>query len=193
MAPAAVVLSATFIYAFDFNVVNVALPRSSATCTPARGLELAVGGYAFTYAAGLVTGGRLGDLFGYRRMFLSGLAAFTVASIAVRPVHLTGPARRRPPGPGPDRGGHGAPGAGPHHGHLSSGRTDPGLGLVRGHRSYQRGDGQVLGGLILDANVAGLSWRAIFFVNLPVGAIVLAFGRRILPRLAVDQAAPRST
>ena len=77
-----VVLSATFIYAFDLNVVNVALPslQRHLHAGPAA-LELVVGGYAFTYAAGLVTGGRLGDLFGYRRMFLLGMASFTLASV----------------------------------------------------------------------------------------------------------------
>src|SRR5579875_3403916 len=77
-----VILSATFLSAFDFNVVNVAAPSLSRDLGvgPAA-LELVVGGYAFTYASGLVTGGRLGDLFGYRRLFLLGMAGFTVASL----------------------------------------------------------------------------------------------------------------
>ena len=76
-----VVLTATLLYGLDQNVVNIALPtlRTSLGAGPVA-LELVVGGYAFAYASGLVTGGRLGDLFGYRRVFLWGMAAFTVAS-----------------------------------------------------------------------------------------------------------------
>src|SRR5580698_10797629 len=76
-----VVLSATFMSLFDIFVVNVAAPSiqrdlhaSSST------LELVVAGYSFSYAAGLVTGARLGDLVGRRRMFTIGLAIFAVAS-----------------------------------------------------------------------------------------------------------------
>jgi MFS family permease len=77
-----VVLSAMFMYGFDLNVVNVAVPSLQHDLHAGQvALELVVGGYAFTYAAGLVTGGRLGDLYGYRRMFLIGMAAFTVASV----------------------------------------------------------------------------------------------------------------
>src|SRR6202034_4656716 len=77
-----VVLSATFMSLFDIFVVNVAAPSiqhdldaSSAT------LELVVAGYSFSYAAGLVTGARLGDLVGRRRMFMIGLGVFAAASL----------------------------------------------------------------------------------------------------------------
>src|SRR5438270_13938445 len=76
-----IVLSATFMSLFDVFVVNVAAPSvqhelhaSSST------LELIVAAYSFTYAAGLVTGARLGDLVGRRRMFVTGLGLFAVAS-----------------------------------------------------------------------------------------------------------------
>jgi hypothetical protein len=55
-------------------------------------LQLIVGGYAFMYASGMVTGGRLGDLLGYRRLFMAGVASFAVASLlcglAQSPVEL---------------------------------------------------------------------------------------------------------
>src|ERR687885_2381328 len=88
LLPAA--LAAVVVYGFDTNVVNVALPalQHELDAGPVA-LELVVGGYAFTYAAGLVTGGRLGDLLGHRRMFLLGLAAFTVTSVL---CGLAGPA-----------------------------------------------------------------------------------------------------
>lgn len=179
----AVVLSATFMYAFDLNVVNVALPslQHDLRAGP-MALELVVGGYAFTYAAGLVTGGRLGDLFGYRRMFLTGMAAFTVASLlcglSASPAQLV--AARLLQG-------------------LTAAVMVPQVlaiitatfhpaertralawfgvtGAVSGVA------GQVLGGLMLDADIVGLGWRAIFLVNLPVGAVVLGAARRLLVR-----------
>ncbi|MCE0444627.1 MFS transporter [Streptomyces tricolor] len=76
-----VIMSAFFMYGFDAQVVNVALPslRHDLHAGEAA-LELIVGGYVFVYATGLVTGGRLGDLIGYRKMFLGGMTAFTLAS-----------------------------------------------------------------------------------------------------------------
>ena len=79
----AVLLTATFIGQFDFFVVNVAAPSLQRDLHASDALlQLVVGGYAFAYAAGLITGGRLGDLFGHRRMYVAGMAAFTVSSLA---------------------------------------------------------------------------------------------------------------
>ena len=77
-----VVLLAMFMAGFDIWVVNVAAPslqRDLHVSDPA--LQLIVGGYAFMYASGMVTGGRLGDLLGYRRLFMIGMASFAVASL----------------------------------------------------------------------------------------------------------------
>src|SRR5262245_54035028 len=77
----AVVLVAAFMGQFDFFVVNVAAPavQDSLSATDAE-LELVVGGYAFAYASGLIAGGRLGDLYGHRRIYLTGLILFAVTS-----------------------------------------------------------------------------------------------------------------
>lgn len=187
-----VILSASFMYGFDLNGVNVALPslRGDLHTGPAA-LELVAGGYAFTYAAGLVTGGRLGDLFGYRRMFLAGMAAFTVASllcgVAATPAQLV--AARLLQG-------------------LTAALMVPQvLALITALYSAERRPralawfgvvmavsgvvGQVLGGLLITADVLGLGWRAIFWVNVPVGAVVLAAAIRLLPRTPPDgRAAP---
>lgn len=179
-----VILSASFLYGFDLNGVNVALPslRSGLHAGDAA-LELVAGGYAFTYAAGLVTGGRLGDLFGYRRMFLAGMSAFTVASL------LCGLAQ--------------APGQ------LVAARLAQGLtaalmvpqvlALITALYEPERRTralawfgvvmafsgvvGQVLGGLLITADVLGLGWRVIFLVNVPVGGIVLVAAVVLLPRV----------
>ena len=77
-----VVLLAMFMAGFDIWVVNVAAPSLQRDLHVSdAALQLIVGGYAFMYASGMVTGGRLGDLVGYRRMFMVGVAAFAVASL----------------------------------------------------------------------------------------------------------------
>jgi EmrB/QacA subfamily drug resistance transporter len=180
-----VILAATFMYGFDLNVVNIALPslqRDLHAGTAA--LELVVGGYAFSYAAGLVTGGRLGDLFGYRRMFTTGMAGFVIASllcgIAQTPAELVGarllqglaaavmvpqvlatitalfPKQERP-------------------------QALAWFGVTAGVSGLC---GQVLGGLLLSADVFGWSWRAIFFLNIPIGTLVLALVPRLVPALS---------
>jgi MFS family permease len=79
----AAVLPGMFMNVFDFFAVNVATPvlhRELGSGPPA--LELIVGGYGLTFSLGLVTGGRLGDRYGRRRVFFAGMAAFTLASAA---------------------------------------------------------------------------------------------------------------
>jgi EmrB/QacA subfamily drug resistance transporter len=177
-----VILSATFMALFDFFIVNVAAPSLQKDLNAGQAaLELIVGGYAFTYASGMVTGGRLGDLLGYRRLFVGGMAAFTLASllcglaqtpselIAARLLQgLTGaamvpqvlalitatfPAEERPRA-------------------MSWFGVTAGVGAVAG---------QVLGGLLLDADLFGLGWRVIFLINVPVGVVALVFALRLLP------------
>lgn len=177
-----VILSATFMALFDFFVVNVAAPSLQSDLGAGEAaLELIVGGYAFSYASGLVTGGRLGDLFSYRRMFMIGMAGFTAASvlcgIAQSPGQLIAarllqgftaaamvpqvlalvtavfPAAERP-------------------------RAVSWFGVAMGAGSVA---GQVLGGLLLDLDLFGLGWRAIFLVNLPVGVVTLLLAARLLP------------
>ncbi|MGN9845603.1 MFS transporter [Nonomuraea sp. H19] len=180
----AVLLSAWFMAQFDFFVVNVAAPSIEADlhAGPAA-LELIVGGYAFTYAAGMITGGRLGDRYGYRRLFIWGVAVFTIASllcgIAANPAQLvaarllqgltgammvpqvlaTISAVYPPEQRGRALGWYGAAG---------------GLGSIAG---------QVLGGLLLTADVFGLGWRIIFLINLPVGLVVVPLAAWLLPEV----------
>jgi hypothetical protein len=78
----AVVLTGQFMAVLDASVVNVAAPSIHASLhTSGAGLQLVIAGYVITYAVLLVTGARLGDILGHRRMFLAGLAAFTLASL----------------------------------------------------------------------------------------------------------------
>src|SRR5260370_5759147 len=80
-----VLLMAMFMAGFDIWAVNVAAPSLQHDLQVSdAALQLIVGGYAFMYASGMVTGGRLGDLFGYRRLFMIGVISFAAASLLCR-------------------------------------------------------------------------------------------------------------
>jgi MFS family permease len=178
----AVILSAMFVAQFDFFVVNVAAPSLRHDLHAGQAsLELIVGGYAFAYATGMITGGRLGDRYGHRRLFVGGMLAFGLASLlcglANNPAELvlarllqglagavmvpqvlalitatvSGPARGRA---------------------LGWYGVASGLGSI---------GGQVLGGALLQADIFGLGWRVIFLVNVPVCAVLAPLARRMLP------------
>jgi EmrB/QacA subfamily drug resistance transporter len=178
----AAVLPGMFMNVFDFFVVNVATPvlHSNLGSGPAA-LELIVGGYGLTFSLGLVTGGRLGDRYGRRRAFFVGMAAFTLASAAsglaptsdilviarlvqgaaasmmvpqvLAIIRVSFPARER---------------------RIALGVF--GMTIAAGQVS-----GQALGGILLSANIFGLSWRPIFLVNVPVAALAFLLGFRRVP------------
>ena len=177
-----VLLSAMFMAQFDFFVVNVAAPTLAVELhTGPAALELIVGGYAFAYASGMITGGRLGDLYGYRRMFVLGMLGFAAASLlcgiagdatelvlarlvqgftaalmvpqVLAVITAVVPVRERPKA-------------------LGWFGAATGVGSIAG---------QVLGGVLLSADVFGLSWRVIFLVNVPVGLVAAALASTFLP------------
>jgi EmrB/QacA subfamily drug resistance transporter len=191
-APLAVILCGTFVYVLDFFIVNVALPSISRSLAagPAA-IEWVVAGYGLTSAAFLVTGGRLGDYYGRRRVFCAGLFGFTVASAlcAVAPDAGFLVAARLAQGVAAAIM---APNV------LSIlGTTYTGAARVKAISVYGMVMGvaavlgQLVGGLLIAANPAGLGWRVIFWVNVPVGVVALALARRIVPesRAAVNSAA----
>ncbi|MCP2165240.1 MFS transporter [Goodfellowiella coeruleoviolacea] len=178
----AVLLSAQFLAQFDFFVVNVTAPALHRDLGAGpTALELIVGGYAFTYAAGMITGGRLGDLVGHRRVFVLGMLAFTVTTLlcglAANPAQLV--LARLAQG-------------------LAGAVMVPQVlavitrvfpadaraaalgwyGVAGGVGSIA---GQVFGGLLLRADVLGLGWRVVFLVAVPVGAIAAVLAARLLP------------
>ncbi len=74
----AVMLCAVFLASFDFNVVTIAIPSIQRSLgTSFSEIQLIVAGYALSFAVLLITGGRLGDLYGRRRMYEIGMAGFT--------------------------------------------------------------------------------------------------------------------
>src|ERR1700683_2397640 len=78
----AVVLTGQLMAIIDVNIVNVAVPAIHSTLhTTGSGLQLIVAGYTIAYAVLLITGARLGDIRGHRRIFLAGIGLFTLASL----------------------------------------------------------------------------------------------------------------
>src|SRR6266571_4439109 len=162
-----VVLLAMFMAGFDIWVVNVAAPSLQRDLHVSdAALQLIVGGYAFMYASGMVTGGRLGDLVGYRRLFMIGVASFAVTARLLQ--GLTGAAMVpqvlaliTATFPAPERS-----------------RALAWFGVTMGLAFVS---GQILGGLLLQANVLDLGWRAIFLVNVPVGAAALIAAAVVVP------------
>ncbi len=176
-----VLLTGAFLPAFDFFVVNVALPSMHAELgARPQDLELVVAGYGLAFAILLVTGGRLGDLYGRKRLFIAGMAGFTAASalcgLATSPAVLI--AARVLQG-------------------LTAALMNPQvLAIIRvtfpaGERARAIGyfgttlglasiAAQFVGGALVQADIAGLGWRPIFLVNVPVGCAALWFASRTL-------------
>jgi EmrB/QacA subfamily drug resistance transporter len=181
-AALAVLMAATFIFVLDFFIVNVAIPATQSDLHASDGeIQLVVTGYAIALASGLIVGARVGDLIGRRRALMVGLALFTVASavcgaaasptvliagriaqglgaalfspqvLAIIGVTYTGEARMR---------------------------AITLYGLVMGLAAVS---GQLVGGLLIHFDVLGLDWRTCYLVNLPVGAVALAFAPRVVP------------
>jgi EmrB/QacA subfamily drug resistance transporter len=166
----------------DVTIVNVALPTIRRDLNAgATQLEWVVSGYLLAFAAALIIAGSLGDKFGRKRVFLLGVAVFGAASlcaglsgtiaelIAARVVQGAGAAAMAPQVlatfrvifSGQERG-----------------RAFALYGALAGVASAI---GLVLGGVLTEANLFGWSWRAVFFVNVPVALGALAAGVRLIP------------
>jgi len=177
-----VVLAGAFMTILDFFIVNVAIPsiQSDLGATAAQ-IQLVVAGYGLAYAVGLITGGRLGDIAGRRRMFIIGLIAFTVTSAAcgLAPSALMLVVARIAQG-------------------LSSALMFPQVlsilnvtfeGEARARAFTAFGvtlglaavSGQLLGGLLIAGDVFGLGWRACLLINVPVGLVAVAATRALVP------------
>ncbi|MBO8184424.1 MFS transporter [Streptomyces spirodelae] len=166
----------------DFFVVNVAFPSIEADlhASPAA-LEMVVASYAVAYASLLVLGGRLGDTFGRRRLFIWGVAAFGLTSlacgfapgvwwlIAARMAQGAASAMLFPQVLATIHA-------------TSEGRVRArAIGLFGSVGGISIVTGQVLGGVLVAADLAGTGWRAIFLINVPVVLVALALGVRTVP------------
>jgi MFS family permease len=178
----AVLLTGQFMAIVDVSIVNVAIPTIRTDLhTSGATLQLIVAGYTIAYAVLLITGARLGDMAGYRRMFQTGLAVFTGASLACGLAWSAAPlvAFRCVQGAG-------AAMMIPQMLSLIQ-RNFTGAARARALGRYAAVIagavvvGQVLGGVLVTADVAGLGWRPIFLVNVPIGVVALVAGSRLLP------------
>jgi EmrB/QacA subfamily drug resistance transporter len=176
-----VVCLAQFMVILDVSIVNVALPSIRAGLGfSTTGLQWVVNAYTLTFAGLLMLGGRSADLLGRRRVFLVGTAMFALSSLAcalassqglligARAVQglagaVTSPATLAiitstlPEGPERNRG----------------------LGLWGAMGALGASSGALLGGLLTQS----LGWEAIFAVNVPLGAIVVGLGLRVIPSI----------
>lgn len=178
----AVLLTCQAIANFDFTIVNVAMPSIEADLGATGGqLALVVSSYFLSHAVLLVTGARLGDMYGYNRLLLIGLAAFTAASlfaglawsaetlIVARAAQGIAAALMLPQIL-----------SGIHRNFTGRDRVRA-IGLYSVALSGSAALGQVLGGALITADLWGTGWRSIFLINVPIGIVVLIAGRRVLP------------
>ncbi|MBT2452666.1 MFS transporter [Streptomyces sp. ISL-43] len=185
----AIVMTAAFMDLVDVTIVNIAIPRMREDLgASTSAIQWITAGYALAFAAGLITGGRLGDIYGRKRLFLIGISGFTAASllcgIAPTPdvlvaarilqgamaammvpqvlaiIHVTFPPHER-------------------------GKVFGMFGAVVGLGAVS---GPMLGALLTEWNILGLEWRPIFLINLPVGIAGVLMGRKFIS----ESKAPRA-
>jgi len=176
-----VMLAAAFLVALDFFVVNVSIPsiRAGLHATFAE-VQFVIASYGLTYAVLLISGGRLGDIYGRKRMFIWGVTGFTLTSLlcglaptarflilaralqgisgamlfpqVLSVIQVTFPVRERAKAFGL-------------------------FGTIIGISSFS---GNVLGGVLVSADILGLSWRPIFLINLPIGFATVVAALKIV-------------
>ncbi len=166
----------------DTTIVNIAIPSIRADLGASFAtIQWLIAGYALAFATMLITGGRLGDVIGYRKMFMIGVGGFTFASL------LCGIAWTSEL--------------------LVAGRLIQGamaalmvpqvMSLMQiMYKPHERGQvmglfgalagvaaslGPVIGGVLIHFNIAGLDWRPIFLINIPVGIFALIMAKKYLP------------
>jgi EmrB/QacA subfamily drug resistance transporter len=184
----AVVLSAVFMQLLDTTIVTVAVPSIQADLDTSFGMvQLVLAGYSLTFACTLITGGRLGDSYGRRRLFVIGMLGFVLTSAlcGAAPNGTTLVISRLLQG-------------------MFSGLMFPQvLAIIQGlfdegSRPRALGaygasiglatiSGPVLGGALIAADVFGSDWRSIFYLNLPIGIVALTGALRIVPETYGDR------
>jgi len=178
----AVVVSGQFMFVVDAFIVNVAIPSIRADLRASGGaMEAVIAVYQVAYATLVITGGRLGDMHGRKRLFLIGLLGFTAASIdcgfaasaatlvagrllqgaaaalmspqVLATIHTLFPDATRP-------------------------RAFAVFGIALG---LGGATGLLLGGWLIQLDIAGLGWRSVFFVNGPVGVAIAVAAAVLMP------------
>jgi EmrB/QacA subfamily drug resistance transporter len=166
----------------DSTIVNIAIPtiRDNLVASYAA-IQWIVAGYALTFATLLVTGGRMGDVYGYKKVFMFGIAGFTVASLlsgaSINPAMLIVARLLQ--------------------GSMAALMVPQVMSLMQVmYKPEERGSvnglfgalgglsaslGPIVGGLLIKANIAGLDWRPIFLINIPIGIGAFIAAAKYLP------------
>ena len=178
----AIVVSAQFMFGVDAFIVNVAMPTMAVELRgSAAQIEAVIAIYLIAYATLVVSGGRLGDIYGTKNVFIAGVSGFTVTSL------WCGLAQS-----GPElilaRLAQGATAAlmvpqvlaTLHLLFVDSSRARA-FGIYGIALGLAGAAGFMLGGLLVTLDLAGLGWRAVFFVNVPFGAVIIAAALKIVP------------
>ncbi len=166
----------------DNTIVNIAIPsiRADLGATYAT-IQWLIAGYALSFATLLITGGRLGDVIGYKKLFLIGVGGFTLASLVCgvawnSEVLIIGRLLQ---------------------GAMAALMVPQVMSLMQiMYKPHERGQvmgifgalagvaaslGPVVGGVLIHFNIAGLDWRPIFLINIPVGIFALIMAIKYLP------------
>lgn len=184
----ATLLLAAFMELLDVTIVNVAIPSLQHDLhMNFSTIQWMVAGYTLAFAVALVSGGRLGDIFGRKKLFMGGMFFFMLASlgsglaptaellIAARLVQGVAAAMMMPQilanmvvlfADGKER--------------LAA------TGMYGGIAGLATVGGPLIGGLLLENNLFGWGWRNIFFINIPVGIISLLVAAKYLPESKSD-------
>jgi EmrB/QacA subfamily drug resistance transporter len=184
-----VILVGPFLGTIDFFIANIGVPviRRELHATFSQ-VELVIAGYGLSYAVCLITGGRLGDIFGRRRTFLVGMAGFTLTSalcgfspdacvlVAWRVLQGCTAAMMFPQA------------LSYIHVTFSGSEKRLAFSLYGAMIGFGSITGQILGGLLIQANLWGLTWRPIFLINLPLGLFTIIAGRALLAESKANDA-----
>jgi MFS family permease len=172
----AIVVAAQFMFGVDAFVVNVAIPTIAAELHASSAeIESVIAIYLIAYATLIVTGGRLGDIYGTKGTFLAGVAGFTLTSLwcglaqsgteliiarlaqvvpqVLATLHLL----------------------------FSDAARSRAFGIYGIALGLAGAAGFALGGILVSLDLAGVGWRAVFFVNVPFGIAILGAAVRIMP------------
>lgn len=184
----ALVLAAECMDLLDSTIVNVAAPTVQKDLSASTSaLQWVISGYALAFATGLVTGARLGDIYGRKRLFVLGAYGFVVTSLAcafaVDPAMLIGTRLLQ--------------------GFAAALLIPQGLGVLRAVFAPEEQPkafglfgpviglsavlGPIVGGLLVDADLFGSGWRLVFFVNLPLGLLAAVGASRLMPESKAPQ------
>jgi len=166
----------------DSTIVNIAIPSIQANLGASYAtIQWLVAGYSLTFALLLITGGRMGDVFGYKKIFMFGVAGFTVASLltGISPNSTFLVVTRLLQGS------------------MAALMVPQVMSLMQVmYKPKERASvmgmfgmlgglaaslGPIVGGLLLKANLFNLDWRPIFLINIPVGIFALLAGAKYLP------------